>query len=405
MATSVRLPLEILESVVEMVAEDYDRTSHESVKQCALVCHDFLHFSRKVHFGVIVLPSYEPYRPSAVMLHKLLSTTPKIAAYIRHLEFHVHSSDFDNVALSETFGKITRLKTLTLSFPEWYEDARPWKDILIRPLLLHLMHNPTLTHLKLASVENFAFADLARCVNLENLDMYCIRYEPKIDDPVSESDLPTSSIRLPSLSVTSIDPLEISRMCALRRADGGPLIDTKFTKELTLDIGDPEDFPSVRKLFDAFGNLTTINMDILVSDATNGEDLTKIGLASVLLPTLKKLKHLSFGLEIYQHDPLGGLSYELEALQSNVIETLDIDLKINYTSLCTRGNEWTRLDSVLTRKSVWRKLKDVILTIGLISLGDEDWTRALSALPQTHLYNLMSSKDISFYFEIYDGRL
>lgn len=135
-------------------------------------------------------------------------------------------------------------------------------------------------------------------------------------------------------------------------------------------------------------------------------NLTQIGLAKMLHPSMQSLKHLhvntTFDEEIGSIDPLCGLCNELEEMNNrNAIETITIIVDINTDSNCRRGDDWGRLDTALGQ-SGWPKLQRVSLTITTWSYErlDGELERALRKLPQTQFHKLTASKSLSFEFSV-----
>ncbi|KAF9479549.1 hypothetical protein BDN70DRAFT_684630 [Pholiota conissans] len=161
---SIPVPLEILAQIIDTVAEEDPQ--FVAIKTCSLVCFEFVHLCRKHIFASIFLCN-------APQLQRLLSTTPEIANHIRSLEYCILVEDLANASLFETFTKITRLKSLTLEFNYTDENHHflPWNDNPLRPAILHLMHLPTLNHLKLENINSFLLSDLMLCTNLDWLDL------------------------------------------------------------------------------------------------------------------------------------------------------------------------------------------------------------------------------------------
>ena len=69
--------------------------------------------------------------------------------------------------------------------------------------------------------------------------------------------------------------------------------------------------------------------------------------------------------------------------------------------ICRRGDDWCRLDEVLTR-SGWFALRQVSLTIDAVDCGrrDDELEVALHKLPQTQFPRLSTSKSVSFRFKV-----
>ena len=123
----------------------------------------------------------------------------------------------------------------------------------------------------------------------------------------------------------------------------------------------------------------------------------------MLRPSMQTLKHIVVNTEVDDDDidPLFGIPSELEVMRSkNIIESVTIGVLVQTDVDCRRGDEWGRLDIVLTAPG-WFSLKRVSLTVEFASYGrsdedDELLEAALRILPETHFPRLSSSSSVSF---------
>ena len=117
------------------------------------------------------------------------------------------------------------------------------------------------------------------------------------------------------------------------------------------------------------------------------------------------LKHIVVGILIdddVDNDPLFGIPSELEDMRTkNVIETVTIEILVQTDADCRRGDDWGRLDEVLTAPG-WFSLKRVSLAIEIarFSSSDDELVVALRNLPETQFPRLSSSDSVSFNFEV-----
>ena len=106
-------------------------------------------------------------------------------------------------------------------------------------------------------------------------------------------------------------------------------------------------------------------------------------------------------------DPLFGIPSELENMRSkNIIETITIEIEVMLDENCCRGDNWGRLDEVLTSPG-WFSLKHVSLAIVIVTDFRGTWNdfddkleEALRDLPETQFTRLSSSNSVSFDFEV-----
>ena len=162
MSTNSILPLEIEERIIDLLAEDAEGLA--SVKTCSLVCRAFLPFCRKHIFASVALNAGKHATPPSTTptLERLLSTTPEIARCIRKLDYNVAVRDFTSPLIQVCLKKISRLQYLRVQ--HHYRQKLDWSRNPLRPALLHLLHLPTLTHLRLFALDNFVLSDLLPCI-------------------------------------------------------------------------------------------------------------------------------------------------------------------------------------------------------------------------------------------------
>ena len=82
----------------------------------------------------------------------------------------------------------------------------------------------------------------------------------------------------------------------------------------------------------------------------------------MLRPSMQTLKHIVLNIYVVTvlDDPLFGIPSEFEDMGSrNIIETVTILVRMDDAS-CHRGEDWGRLDEVLTAQG-WFPLKRVLL--------------------------------------------
>ena len=124
----------------------------------------------------------------------------------------------------------------------------------------------------------------------------------------------------------------------------------------------------------------------------------------MLRPSMQTLKHIVVNTEVNDDevDPLFGIPSELEDMRTkNVIETVTIGILVQTDADCRRGDDWGRLDEVLTAPG-WFSLKRVSLAIDVASFSrsDNELEVALRKLPETQFPRLSSSNSVSFGFEV-----
>ena len=237
------LPLEIEELILDILSED-DK-GHSTLKTCSLVCQAFLHICRKHIFESI---SIHPYTIRPTNFGRLLRETPEIADYIRQLEFIIDVAVFAIPSFQESLKRISRLEFLRVE-PRASIIPLPtlnWCNNQIRPLLLHLLHLPTLTHFKVINFDDFDVSDLIPCVNLKHLDIGLMTVAAENTFPAT---LPEHSIQLEQLVAQIGSSSTIMKLCTVRRPDGQPIIDFGSLSMITVDIGKPDEAEAAQELF------------------------------------------------------------------------------------------------------------------------------------------------------------
>ncbi|KAF8905780.1 hypothetical protein CPB84DRAFT_565050 [Gymnopilus junonius] len=83
------VPLEIVDMIIEMLANDDNKNS---LKCCSLACHAFLEISRKYLFSSITIYHQEKDRNTfqAHQFQRLLNGNPSIADHVRHLDYRTN---------------------------------------------------------------------------------------------------------------------------------------------------------------------------------------------------------------------------------------------------------------------------------------------------------------------------
>ena len=118
---------------------------------------------------------------------------------------------------------------------------------------------------------------------------------------------------------------------------------------------------------------------------------------------MQTLKHIVVNIyvDVVDVDPLYGIPSELEDIRTkNIIETVTIRIMVESGTSCHRGDDWGRLDKVLTAPG-WFSLKRVSLAIEVARFGgcDHELEVAFRKLPETEFPRLSSSNSVSFDFE------
>ncbi|KAF8148880.1 hypothetical protein B0H34DRAFT_735688 [Crassisporium funariophilum] len=393
-STSI-IPLEIVETIIDIVAED----DTDSVNACSLVCQAFLPLCRKHIFASVVLNgSMRPQvSPTTRMFERLLSTTPDIAVYIRKLQWCVTIEDFKLVrSLPKAMKLITRLQSLYV----WVYDRNrlKWRSNVLRPALVHLLQLRTLTHLKLFAIEDFPLSDLVPCVNLKELEIE--RVLPAEVDNGFPSTLPYKPAQLNKFSAGRQAAQVTTKLITALRPDGIAVVDLTELNKVSVKWEKADAVQAAFQLFKMSAQLTDVHMSVQESS------LTLAGFSEMVRPSMQTLKSIHLDILIDQElgndDPLSGLCLELDLMEGrNVVETIEIVVNVQTDSDCKRGDEWGQLDKSLT-KAGWSTLREVSLEIHCSRdyREDDDLEGALRMLPETQFTRLTSSKAVDFHFAV-----
>ena len=161
-----------------------------------------------------------------------------------------------NPLIQESFKRISRLEILTVR-PR-ITPRLNWSNNPIRPLLLHLLHLPTLTHFKVKDFNDFVVSDLIPCVNLKYLDIGSLTtVAAKNTFPAT---LPKHSIQLDQFVAQIGAPTTIMNLCTAQRPDGHPIINFGSLSKITVDIESPIEGEASQDLFRHCHALTRVQI-------------------------------------------------------------------------------------------------------------------------------------------------
>ena len=253
-----RLPLEVLERIIDDVAADYPNSP--SIKACALVCRSFLPLCRKHIFASVTLNSPVIFirftSSTSDLFNRLLSNSPHLAVYIRNLVYYVNKKEFVTERLSwllPLFKKLVKLQKLSFSHasgrnPDWMSSSA-------RKVLLPLLQLPTLTSIRLSAFWNFPLEDLAGCVNLKELEIGWLECSNGVGEFLES--LPITPAILERLAINDGNTKPVQQLCHARRPDGKPVIDLSLLREITANV---TRLNSMEELFGICRNLRKINI-------------------------------------------------------------------------------------------------------------------------------------------------
>ena len=246
------IPLEIEETILDLLAEDDE--GHSALKTCSLVCHAFLPICRKHIFENIVLNAHNSFSSNIHAFERLVRETPEIADYVRKLDYTIRNSDLTSSPILESLKRVSRLEFLTVRRQGW-NTGFGWRNCPIRPAFLHLLHLPTLTHLKLSEIEDFVASDLIPCVNLRYLDIGI--YMSGAYETTFPAVFPKHSIHLNEFLAGIRTSVLIMKLCKAQRPDGQPIINFGSLSKITVAIDEIE---ASQELFSRCRALTDVHI-------------------------------------------------------------------------------------------------------------------------------------------------
>ena len=124
---TITFPLEITETILELLAED-DK-GHLALKTCSLVCRAFLPICRKHTFESIVLNDSDVLSSTShgttYAFGRLLHESPEIADYIRKLDYTICGNFTTSSMPPESLERISRLEFLSVRYHYWPGQSEP----------------------------------------------------------------------------------------------------------------------------------------------------------------------------------------------------------------------------------------------------------------------------------------
>ena len=320
------------------------------------------------------------------------------------------------------FKKLVKLQKLTISYISTVIGRKfNWMASSERMVLLPLLHLPSVTSISLNKIRNFAFADLAGCVNLKNLDFFASDYSNDVGNFLEA--LPPTPVMLERLVIEYVRNMNfVQRLCNAQRPDGKPVIDFSSLKELEISAQVAR-LDSMRGLFGMCRNLhkirlssvsllhilflhpfdLTVEREVILDPPGSNSSLK--GLFAMLKPSLPTLVDIDIEYYIEYDDeaydgPLAGLCHELEKMiGQNVVETINLDIWVELGCNCSR---WGELDDVLMGSPEgWPALKKVSLSFNILTISIDD-AKAFHEIPMN---KLVESKRVEFNFEVNDSSI
>ena len=168
MASSVAIPQDIIDSVVEAVGND-----KHLLKKCALVSSSFLRPSRKQLFSKISLSHKDSQG-----FHQFLVQNPVIQSFVRSIAINERRGfEFQNSTSLLAILRLpfSRLESFSITLSFWHRGAWNWNSFSceLKDALSNIIHSPTLKTLYLKGIVNVPIT-LFLGVHFTNLQLHSL---------------------------------------------------------------------------------------------------------------------------------------------------------------------------------------------------------------------------------------
>ncbi|KAF8154802.1 hypothetical protein B0H34DRAFT_717927 [Crassisporium funariophilum] len=369
------LPYDVIETIIQDLAEENGRKRKEALSACALTCRAFLHPSRTHLFSSINFKCDR--RQGQDHYPNLILQNPSLAAHCRTLVFELATrNETDDIA--GALLQVKNMRSFTLyGYSAWF---RQWKEPSplspgMKQALIHLFGLPSLT--KVAMHLGGPFGDvglppailLSYCRNLVDLQLDGIHPTFTFATFTSASCLADVGPppRLLSLHISKIFQF-MDMLLDIRRSDGLPIVDLSRLQRLIVDCRAGDEIERLKRILSVTRRLESLDCQVRAY-ATFHNLAQMLDLKS--LTTLKSMQ-LRFWVEHEKPDHFPGLIEELEEMshQKNTgLQELLLDLQIYYIHSEFRfGIEWKKLDDVLGNPSAFPCLHSFTVKITLHTL-------------------------------------
>jgi len=248
------IPLDVYGLILDSLAEDDEELT--SMRACSLVSRAFLPLARKHIFASVEVNSPFATKPSIDAFVNLIERNPEIGKYVRKLDYGI-AYDYIMPPILRTLCKLTKLKSLTI----WHHSASKLKWMTqMRPAFLHLMRLPTLSYLKLRSIENFPASDLIHSSSLDHLHIEHIDFAEEDIVPPSTTPLPRKSVHVREYTVGFKSASATKKLLQSKRPDGLPIVDFTELTKVTATCDKQEDIDVIQPVFMRAEHLEEIDL-------------------------------------------------------------------------------------------------------------------------------------------------
>ncbi|CAA7269171.1 unnamed protein product [Cyclocybe aegerita] len=396
------IPLDIIELIMEQLANDGDTMSTRALKASALACRAFLLICRKHIFSSIRLDGQEGDW-SIHEFKRILERNPAVARYVRKLHYF---NDFSSKRGPRILRHLRRVRELTIGSVdrmEYSPSRKDWKTFSppFRQSLRYFIQYNDIVALSLVSISNLPMYILWSFPNLVDLELFNVAVAGETWPKKFKG-----SERPPELSILRVRHWSIRAMqdilCAV---EGGAsqVCDLSGLQDLYLETEDGRGGRSldcINSILRSSRSLRTLELTIypgLICLETLSQNLTE--------GSLKTLKKITIGpvIDGPSLDPYLHFTQVLEQISGrNSLEEIIFDIQIDTDRHCTvEPTTWEQIDTVLSGKG-FPSLRRVLIqvTIAWYSPGHHEFHSGVESLGITAFSQLMENKEVDFDFVV-----
>ncbi|KAF8156885.1 hypothetical protein B0H34DRAFT_476957 [Crassisporium funariophilum] len=394
-STIEKLPYDILETIIQELAEESGKESKEkeTLSACSLTCRAFVHPCRTHLFSSIDFSTYSPGHSPHLILQK-----PSLAAHCRTLVFRLGPSQ-ESEDTAAALLQLKRIRSFTLDgrSPHGWNALSP----AMQQAFIHLFGLPSLTNVTIGLDgipldEGLPAILLSSCRNLVDLNLDGFRTAFTSACCLANLGPPPRPL---SLSSRYLDPV-MKSLLDIRRSETVPIIDLSHVRRLTVECDNDGEYKIFEKIL-----LMARTLEFL--DCEVSAPVTYHNLAQMLDLKSMRLMKLRFSVDDEMHDLFAGLIEELEEMsqQKNTsLQELLLDLIVERDTKCRFiDREWKKFDDIIGNPSTFPNLYSFTFKITLATWAEydrsEEQLEMFEEMKARHLPRLSSRDSQEFHFD------
>ncbi|CAA7265411.1 unnamed protein product [Cyclocybe aegerita] len=366
----VVLPLEILETVINLHAEEGDT---ETVKAWALTSRALLPSCRSHIFSTIKLlpdPSH-PYWTEDTIVHiqlpllrkftRVIESNPDLAFYVRTLHFCVRRIDYHNELLARILQRLTHVKKLVLSsrIRTRVDPRLNWRDLSkeLQRGLQSIIQSLSLVDLHLSAIFNLPAIILASSKNLRHLSLH---YTDFVEVPIYPEVEAPGTLLLTSLTISNLSARGVRDLIKITFGDI-PLVDLSRLSTFIVRQSHLQEVTVAAEVLQLSNHMQNFSITV---DQGHGSVFFQGMVRPGTLKTLETFKAvIIISWQDSRADPLLGLCNEFDKWGgSNVLERVDVVVHVEEDAFTQTGAVWSRFNT-LAVEDRFPALRKVILHI------------------------------------------